>query len=166
MAVRIIVDSASDILPSEAKELGMLHCPLKVLFGDQEYADSVDLTHKEFYEKLASSKDMPQTSLINSFRWNEAFEAATKNGDEVVAITLSSKISGTFEAAVEAQIAALSDNYVVGTNLSTALAPQVSIAWAFNGGNDTADTYLGNQASIGNAPTVSLTITATVTQID
>lgn len=71
-----------------------------------------------------------------------------------------------FEAAVEAAIAALSDNYAVDTNLSTAVAPQVSIAWAFDGGNDSADTYLGNQASIGNAPTVSLTIKATVTQID
>lgn len=71
-----------------------------------------------------------------------------------------------FEAAVEAAIAALSDNYVVSYDLSTAVAPQVSVAWAYNGGNDSADTYLGNQASIGNAPTVSLTITATVTQID
>lgn len=68
-----------------------------------------------------------------------------------------------FEAAVEAKIAALSDNYAVGTDLSTLVGPQVSIAWAFNGGNDTADTYLGDKAS---APTVSLTITATVTQID
>ena len=71
-----------------------------------------------------------------------------------------------FEAAVEAAIAAVSAEYAVSSNLSTAVAPQVSVAWAFNGGNDSADTYLGNQASIGNAPTVSLTITATVTQID
>ena len=38
MAVKFIVDSASDILPEEAKELGMIHLPLKVIFGDMEYA--------------------------------------------------------------------------------------------------------------------------------
>lgn len=76
--------------------------PIQVRLDEEEYFDGVDLLPKEFYEKLVSSKEMPQTSLINSYRWNEAFENSTKNGDEVVVITLSSKISGTYEAAVDA----------------------------------------------------------------
>lgn len=101
MSVKIMIDSASDITKEEAENLGFLFMPIQVRFGEEEYFDGVDLLPNEFYEKLVTSKDMPQTSLINTFRWTEAFENATKNGDEVVAITLSSKISGTFEAAVE-----------------------------------------------------------------
>jgi len=43
MAVKFIIDSASDILPKEAEELGIVHLPLKVIFGEEEYADSIDL---------------------------------------------------------------------------------------------------------------------------
>ena len=102
MSVKIMIDSASDINEQESKELGFLFMPIQVRLGEEEFFDGVDLLPNEFYEKLVASKDMPQTSLINSYRWNEAFEDATKNGDDIVAITLSSKISGTFEAAVEA----------------------------------------------------------------
>lgn len=102
MSVKIMIDSASDINEQEAKDLGLLFMPIQVRLDGEEYMDGVDLLPEEFYNKLTSCKEMPQTSLINSFRWNEAFENATKNGDEVVAITLSSKISGTYEAAVEA----------------------------------------------------------------
>ena len=52
MAVRFIIDSAADIVPAEAEALGLIHLPLKVIFGEEEYSDSVDLTHREFYEKL------------------------------------------------------------------------------------------------------------------
>lgn len=102
MSVKIMIDSASDINKREAEKLGFLFMPIQVRLGEEEYFDGVDLLPNEFYEKLVSSKEMPQTSLINSYRWNEAFENSTKNGDEVVAITLSSKISGTYEAAVDA----------------------------------------------------------------
>ena len=95
MSVKIMIDSASDITKEEAEELGFLFMPIQVRLGEEEYFDGVDLLPSEFYEKLVTSKDRPQTSLINSYRWNEAFEDATKNGDEVVAITLSSKISGS-----------------------------------------------------------------------
>ena len=98
MAVRIIVDSASDIMPSEAKELGMLHCPLKVLFGDKEYADSVDLTHKEFYEKLASGA-FPTTSQVSPAEFEDAYREVVEAGDTAVVITISSKLSGTCQSA-------------------------------------------------------------------
>lgn len=101
MSVKIMIDSASDINETEAKKLGFIFMPIEVRFADEEYFDGVNLLPTDFFDKLGSCKDMPQTSLINSYRWCKAFEEATKNGDEVVAITLSSKISGTYNAAVE-----------------------------------------------------------------
>ena len=100
MAVKIIVDSASDITPAEAKELGLFHCPLKVLFGDTEYADSIDLTHKEFYEKLASNEAFPTTSQVSPAEFEDTYKEVVDAGDTAVVITISSKFSGTCQSAL------------------------------------------------------------------
>lgn len=73
-----------------------------------------------------------------------------------------------FEAAVNAKIATYSKDYVAGTDLSTigGNAPAITWNWAFEGNDNDKDTYLGDQAAAGNAATISLDITATVTQID
>ncbi len=65
MAIQFIIDSASDILPVQAQELGLIHLPLKVLFGQEEYADAATLTHKEFYEKLIEGDTLPTCGGIN-----------------------------------------------------------------------------------------------------
>ena len=73
-----------------------------------------------------------------------------------------------FETAVNAAIATYSNDYAAGTDLSGigADAPAISWAWAFEGNDDAKDTYLGDQAAVGNAAEISLAVTATVTQID
>lgn len=73
-----------------------------------------------------------------------------------------------FETAVNNKIATYSQDYVAGTDLSTigANAPAISWKWAFEGNDDVKDTYLGDQAALGNAATISLDVTVKVTQID
>lgn len=73
-----------------------------------------------------------------------------------------------FEAAVNAKIATYTQDYAAGTDLSTigGNAPAISWKWAFEGNNDVWDTHLGKQAAEGNAATISLSVTVTVTQID
>lgn len=74
-----------------------------------------------------------------------------------------------FEAAVNAKIATFSNDYAVGTDLSTLTAddvPKISWEWPFESGYDVKDTYLGDQAAEGNPATISLSVSATVTQID
>ena len=100
MAVKFIIDSASDVLPAECKKLGVIHVPLTVRFGDKEFADAVDLSHKKFYKMLTSGKEEhPTTSQVTPTAWAEAMEEATKDGDTAVVITLSSKLSGTYQSA-------------------------------------------------------------------
>ena len=99
MAVKILVDSSSDISEKEAKELGVEMIPMVITFGEEDFHDGVDLLPKEFYEKLIASKDVPTTAQVTPFRFEEKFQEMTQNGDEVVAIILSSKLSGTFEGA-------------------------------------------------------------------
>ena len=102
MAVRLIIDSASDILPEEAKALGMIHIPIRVLFGETEYADAVNLTHAEFYEKLAQSENLPSTSQVTPADYMEVYEKVVADGDTAVVVTLSSGLSGTYQNAVMA----------------------------------------------------------------
>ncbi len=102
MNIKIMVDSASDFTEQQAKALDLLFVPISVTFDGEEYFDGVNLFADTFYEKLETCKTLPQTSLINEFRWNEAFEDATKDGSELIVITLSSKLSGTYQAALDA----------------------------------------------------------------
>ena len=100
MAVRFIIDSAADIVPAEAEALGLIHLPLKVIFGEEEYSDSVDLTHREFYEKLIENDEIPTTSQINPGVFMSAYQKVVDNGDTAVVITLSGKLSGTYQSAM------------------------------------------------------------------
>ena len=100
MAVKFIIDSASDVLPGECKKLGVTHVPLTVRFGDKEFADAVDLSHKKFYKMLTSdNEEHPTTSQVTPTAWAEAMEEVTKDGDTAVVITISSRLSGTYQSA-------------------------------------------------------------------
>ena len=98
--VKIIIDSAADILPSECQALGIRHLPLKVFFGQREYRDAVDMSHKEFYEKLVESDELPTTSQVSPAEFADAMEEVVSAGDEALVITLSSRLSGTYQSAM------------------------------------------------------------------
>lgn len=100
--IKILVDSSSDVESKEAEDLGINLIPIQIRFGTEEYLDGVNLSHREFFEKLIESAELPQTSQINEFRFEDCFKKLTANGDEVIAITLSSKLSGTCSCAVKA----------------------------------------------------------------
>ncbi len=100
--IRILIDSASDIVQTEAEEMGIDMIPIEVRFGEKTYFDGVDLSHERFFEMLIESNDFPKTSQINEYRWGEAFEKLTAEGDQVIAITLSSGLSGTYACAKNA----------------------------------------------------------------
>ena len=100
MAVKFIVDSGSDLLPAECEKQGIIHLPLKVMFGTQEYFDGVDMSHREFYERLVESDTLPTTSQVSPAEFADAMEQVVSAGDDAVVITLSSKLSGTYQSAV------------------------------------------------------------------
>lgn len=102
MAVKLVIDSASDISRKEAEELGIHMISMPVLFGDKTYMDGVDLGGRDFFEKLIESDALPTTSQINMFQFEECFSELTSDGSDVVAVTLSSKLSGTYAGAVSA----------------------------------------------------------------
>ena len=100
--INLVIDSASDIEQDEAKNMGITVISMEVGFGDEVFLDGVDLSHKRFFEKLIESNELPKTSQINEFRFDQEFQRLTQNGDQVVVITLSSKLSGTYNNAFKA----------------------------------------------------------------
>lgn len=96
MKIRIITDSASEMVSGE--HLTVL--PLTITFGTTEYADGVTLSHQKFYEKLIESDELPTTSQVTPFAFTEALKEAQANGEYAIIITLSSKLSGTYNSAL------------------------------------------------------------------
>lgn len=97
--IKIIVDSGCDISQEKAKKLGIKVLPLEVAFGEERYLDGVTLTGEAFYEKLGASSLSPKTSQINAYAYGQAFEEEFGQGNEVLCITLSSKLSGCYQSA-------------------------------------------------------------------
>ncbi len=100
--IKLMVDSATDIGSQEAEKLGVIMIPMIITVDNTEYYDGVNLSPNEFYEKLIESATLPKTSLINAFRWEEGFEQSLGPDDELIVITISSKLSGTYQSALEA----------------------------------------------------------------
>ena len=126
MAIYFITDSGSDILPHEARALGVQVLPLTVRFGDTEYRDGVDLTHHAFYEKLVESDQLPTTSQVPPADFSDALESVLGPEDQAVVITLSSGLSGTYQSAC---IAAMDypDRVFVVDSLSLAIGQRILV---------------------------------------
>jgi DegV family protein with EDD domain len=97
--VRVFTDSTSDIPVAMREELGIEVVPLTVTFGGTTYVDGVDLTPEEFLGRLVASPKLPTTSQPSVSAFQAAFQSAIDAGEDVVCITISSELSGTFNSA-------------------------------------------------------------------
>lgn len=102
MTVRIIADSAADLSAEFAAEHDIAIVSLKTIFPDGEYIQGVNLSIEEFYEKLIESTEIPRTSQATPFDFSQVFDEVAAADDTAVVITLSSKLSGTYESACAA----------------------------------------------------------------
>ena len=101
MPVKIVTDSTSDLPPELAKELGITVIPLYLRFGEKSYRDGVEITPDEFYEKLVSEHVSPTTSQPTPSDFARVYQQLSKETDEIVSIHLSSKLSGTYNSALQ-----------------------------------------------------------------
>ncbi len=95
--IKIITDSCSDIVDNKRADLIVL--PITITFDSKEYQDGINLSHREFYEKLIESDELPVTSQIPPAVFEEAYAAAAEQGDDVIVITVSARLSGTYQSA-------------------------------------------------------------------
>lgn len=95
--IRIITDSASDMPAGYREDVTVV--PLHVRFGAEEYLDGVNLSHREFYEKLIEDEELPTTSQVAPYAFEDAYKEAKKAGEQVIVITISGRLSGTYQSA-------------------------------------------------------------------
>lgn len=98
--VKIVTDSAADFEPWELKEKNIEFAPLSVVFGEKEYKENIDITKDEFYHFLKTEKEMPRTSQPSPQIYIDFIEEAKKNDDDIIIITISSGLSGTYQSVV------------------------------------------------------------------
>lgn len=102
MGIRIFTDSVSDIPKGLASEHNITVVPLQVNFTEGSYKDGVEIQPEEFFAKLKEATKLPTTSQVNPGEFVDAFKRVLNEGDDIICLTLSSKLSGTFSAAVTA----------------------------------------------------------------
>lgn len=126
MTVTVITDSGSDMMnwPDE----NLICLPLTIRFGQQEYKDGLTLSHREFYEKLIETDEFPQTAQATPFDYTQAIEKAKERGEEVLIITLSSGLSGTYQSACLA--ASEFDNVAVVDSKNVTIGQKALVALA------------------------------------
>ena len=97
MGIRIIVDSTADLTKEYQERVHIV--PLTVHFGEEEYVDGVTMDKKEFYDRLIENDVLPTTSQATPDAFMQEFDKVKEAGDTAVVITLSSKLSGTYQSA-------------------------------------------------------------------
>jgi len=101
MTVKIVTDSVADLPSQVVKELGITVIPILVRWGEEIYRDGIDLTADEFYERLKRSRIPPATSVPPPATFAEAYDRLAEETDEILVITLTSKLSGTYQVALQ-----------------------------------------------------------------
>ncbi|MBQ1281989.1 MAG: DegV family protein, partial [Oscillospiraceae bacterium] len=134
MSVRIVIDSTTDTAEHVWKRCTVV--PLTVQFGDETYIDGVTISHREFYEKLIESDVLPTTSQPTPDAFAQVYRRALEAGEEVVVLTVSSALSGTYQSASIAAMDFPEGVYVVdGKNvaLGTGILAELALEMAERG---------------------------------
>ena len=101
MTVKIVTDSSCDLSAEIAQELGITVVPLYVRFGEEVYRERVDISDEEFYEKLQHGPIHPVTIQPTPQDFANVYEGLSQKADGIVSIHVSTKLSGTYNCAVQ-----------------------------------------------------------------
>ena len=131
MNVKIIIDSTVDTTAAVRAKCAVV--PLTVHFGETEYVDGVTITHNEFYEKLVSCDTLPTTSQATPDTFIQEFQKVVDAGQKAVVLTLSSKLSGTYQSATIAAMEFPGSIFVVDTKnvtIGSGILAQIAVEMA------------------------------------
>lgn len=101
--IEIITDSTCDIPDSLLKQYHIQVVPAYIFWGEDQYRDRVNLQPEDFYKGLQTRPQRPTSSQPNATDFKQAYEEAAKRGaDEIITLTVSSAMSGTYQSAQDA----------------------------------------------------------------
>ena len=105
----MVTDSTSDIRQEDAERAGITVVPAYVFFGEEQFRDGVSISGAEFYRRLEQRAVVPKTAQPSPQDFADAFSALAPNGP-VLALTVSSKMSGTYNSALIGRDMTLKDH--------------------------------------------------------
>lgn len=128
--IRILTDSTCDLDTAAANELQIDVIPLSLHFGDQTYIEGISIDHDTFYQMLSQAERLPTTSQLNPMDILDVASPYLEQGDDVIGIFVSSKLSGTFQSAAIAAAMSESEHFylVDSHNVTFGMALLVRVA--------------------------------------
>ncbi len=101
--IAVVTDSTTYMPPELVKKYDISVAPQVLIWGDQTYKDGVDIQSGEFFTRLKTARIMPTTSQVAVISFQEIFQDLVRKGFEVLAVLVSSKLSGTVQSAIQAR---------------------------------------------------------------
>ena len=131
--IRLLVDSASDYTQEEIKNKNLYFVPLQIQIEGKNYLDGVDIDTETFYTKMVNSKEFFKTSQPSPQEFLDIFEKVKEKQETLICLSLSSKLSGTYQSACLAKDMVDYENiYIVDTLTAAAgirLLCEVAMNW-------------------------------------
>jgi DegV family protein with EDD domain len=119
--VSVVTDSSADLPDSVLDRHRIALVPLQVVWGNETFRDRVQLTPEDFYRRLRGAKDLPTTSQPSPAEFLRVFRDARQEAHDVIAVLLSSALSGTFQSGVAALRASQLDHVHIVDSRSASL---------------------------------------------
>lgn len=116
--IKIMTDSGVQLLPETIKKYGITVVPLSVTIDNKTYVDGIDITRKDYIEKMDAASDLPKTSQPSIGKFVNKMKELVSDGSEVLGIFMSKSLSGTVDAArqaaqmVEGKITIVDSEYI------------------------------------------------------
>lgn len=133
--IKIVTDSTAYLPQSIVEKNDLRVVPLCVHFGDRTYREGVDLSHDEFYTRLKEAPVLPTTSQPSAGEFHRVFSELVTQGHEIVTLTISSRLSGTWNSAMAAKEMMPDARISVVDSLSTSVGLMLMIEAAVNARN-------------------------------
>ncbi len=159
-SVHLVCDSTADLDPAFRAAHEVRVVPLKVIFGDQTFADGVDISAEQFYKRLAAPGPFPRTSQPTPAEFEDVFRELGADGGTIVCTTISADLSGTFASATQARAALPELDIRVIDTRSVAVGHYAAVREAVRvdeSGGD-ADAVVAAIAAVGSTDKVLFTV--------
>ena len=128
MAYKITCESSADLNQDMYKKYKIPVLPFRITMGEQDYLDGIDVTNNDLFEFFNETKQLPKTSALNEYDYDEFFGKEIKDCDGIIHISLSSQLSSTYSHAVESA-KKFKNVYVIDSlSLSSGIGLQVMYA--------------------------------------
>ena len=159
-SVHLVCDSTADLDPAFRAAHTVRVVPLKVIFGDETFADGVEITAEDFYARLAASGPFPRTSQPTPAEFEDVFRELGADGGAIVCTTISANLSGTYASAIQARAALPELDIRVVDTRSVAVGHYAAVREAvrvMEAGGD-ADRVVAGIAAVGSTDKVLFTV--------